>query len=71
MGAFLYPVLLHSLSNPKQAGLCVAMAVLDAIFVIYKHKENLKRIYNRTESKVSFRKTNKKKIQKGDEGNQT
>ena len=66
MGAFLYPVLLHSLSNPEQAGLCVAMAVLDACFVIYKHKENLKRIYNRTESKISFKKTNKKKLTNGE-----
>ena len=61
-GAFLYPVILKSLSNGAQAGLCVAMAALSAIFVIFKHKENLKRIYNRTESKVSFKKTSKKKI---------
>ncbi|MBR7099301.1 MAG: glycerol-3-phosphate 1-O-acyltransferase PlsY [Clostridia bacterium] len=66
-GAFLYPVILHSLSG-KQAGICVAMAALSACFVIYKHKENLKRIYNRTESKISFKKTSKKKIEdeKGD-----
>ena len=69
MGAFLYPVLLHSLSNPEQAGLCVAMAVLDACFVIFKHKENLKRIYNRTESKISFKRTNKKKLE-DDKGEQ-
>ena len=61
-GAFLYPVLLHSLSNGAQARLCVAMAALSAIFVIFKHKENLKRIANRTESKVSFKKTSKKKL---------
>ena len=62
-GAFLYPVILHSFSDPEQAGLCVAMAALSACFVIYKHKENLKRIYNRTESKLSF----KKKAKDGEE----
>ena len=68
MCAFLYPVLLHSLSTPEHAGLCVAMAVLDAIFVVFKHKENLQRIYNRTESKISFKKTSKKKIKDDDKG---
>lgn len=67
-GAFLYPVILKSLSNGEHAGLCVAMAALSAIFVIFKHKENLKRIYNRTESKINLKKTSKKKIdnQQGD-----
>ena len=64
-GAFLYPVILHSFSDPEQAGLCVAMAALSACFVIYKHKENLKRIYNRTESKLDFKK--KSKDNKGDQ----
>jgi glycerol-3-phosphate acyltransferase PlsY len=54
--AFLYPVILHSFSNPEQAGLCVATAALSACFVIYKHKENLMRIYNRTESKLILNK---------------
>ena len=62
-GAFLYPVILKSLSNGEQAGLCVAMAALSAVFVIFKHRENLKRIYNRTESKINFKKTSKKKIE--------
>ncbi len=62
-GAFLYPVILKSLSNGEQAGLCVAMAAVSAFFVIFKHRENLKRIYNRTESKISFKKTAKKKIE--------
>ncbi len=57
--AFLYPVILHSFSDPEQAGLCVAMAAFTACFVIYKHKENLKRIYNRTESKLNLKKKSK------------
>ena len=64
--AFLYPVLLHSLSG-EDAGICVAMAVLSACFVVYKHKENLKRVYNRTESQISFKKTSKKRIDGEDE----
>ena len=59
--ALLYPVLLRSLSGPN-AGLCVAMAVLTACFVVYRHKDNLKRISNRTESQISFSRTEKKKI---------
>ncbi len=66
-GAFLYPVILKSLSNGEQAGLCVAMAAISAFFVIFKHRENLKRIYNRTESKINFKKTAKKKIENGEE----
>ena len=70
-GAFLYPILLKTLSNGAQARLCIAMAALCGIFVIYKHKENLKRIYNRTESKVSFKKTSKKKIDQNTSGDQS
>ncbi len=60
IAAFLYPVLLNSFSG-KRAGICVAMAVLSACFVVYKHKENLIRIWNRQESQISFKKTDKKK----------
>ena len=70
-GAFLYPVILKTLSNGEQARLCIAMAALTAVFVILKHKENLKRIYNRTESKVSLKKTSKKKISENDAGEQS
>ena len=70
-GAFLYPVILRTLSNGAQARLCIAMAALTSVFVILKHKENLKRIYNRTESKVSLKKTSKKKISEKDAGDQS
>lgn len=64
--AFLYPVLLRSLSG-ENAGICVAMAVLSACFVIYKHKDNLKRIFNRTEAQFSFSKISKKKLAEGEQ----
>ena len=47
------------------------MAALTAIFVILKHKENLKRIYNRTESKINLKKTSKKKIDENNSGDQS
>ncbi len=65
--AFLYPVLLRTFSGPD-AGLCVAMAVLSACFVIYKHWGNLKRIQNRTEHKISLSKTSKKKLDGSGDG---
>jgi len=65
--AFFYPIFLQSLSKGEHAGICVAMAALSAIFVIVKHKENLKRIMNRTESKISFRKISKKRVGESDD----
>lgn len=64
--AFLYPIFLSNFSSAS-AGLCVAMAVLSACLVIFKHKDNLKRIYNRTESQISFTKTSKKKLNEQNE----
>ena len=64
--AFLYPILLKSTSG-ENAGICVAMAAFCSILVIYKHKENLKRVFNRTESQISFSKTSKKKVDASDE----
>lgn len=61
--AFLYPILLSSLSTPEHAGICVATAAFSALLVIFKHRSNLKRIMERTESQISFSKTSKKKIE--------
>ncbi len=63
--AFLYPIFIQSLSG-ENAGICVATAVCSAILVIFKHRENFKRIMNRTESQISFKKTSKKKIDDAD-----
>ncbi len=63
MCAFLYPLLLSAFAkiNPANAGFPVTMAVLSTILVIFMHRENLKRLWNGQESKVSFSKKNKKK----------
>ncbi len=53
MTALLYPLVLQSFANN---GLNVAMAVLTAIFVLYWHRENLKRMQVGQEEKVDFSK---------------
>ena len=63
MCAFLYPLLLSAFSkiNPANAGFPVTMAILSTFAVIFMHRENLKRLWNGKESKVSFSKLSKKK----------
>ena len=51
--AFLFPILTKAFGA---RGLISASAVIIAILVIYMHRENIKRLLNRTESKVSFKK---------------
>lgn len=51
MCALLYPLILRAFANQ---GLNVAMAVLSACFVAFMHRENLKRIWNGTESKIDL-----------------
>ena len=58
MCALFYPLLLHAFAY---RGLNVAMAILSAAFVLFMHRENIKRILAGTESKISFSKTSKKK----------
>ena len=58
MCALIYPMILSAFGNH---GLNVAMAVISAAFVVYMHRENIKRLMARTESKVSFSKISKKK----------
>ncbi len=55
MSALLYPLILRAFTG-SSAGLTVAMAILSAIFVVFRHKENLKRLYHGQESKIQLRK---------------
>lgn len=62
MCAFFYPLLFRAFSN---RGLCVAMACMIMAFVIFMHRENIKRIMAHKESKIdlsrfSLKKKNKK-----------
>ncbi|MBQ9760945.1 MAG: glycerol-3-phosphate 1-O-acyltransferase PlsY [Clostridia bacterium] len=59
MSALLYPLILNAFDGGKP--LYVAMAVISACFVVFMHRENIKRLWAGKESKVSFSKTSKKK----------
>ena len=54
--ALLYPLILNAFAN---RGLNVAMAVVTALFVLYAHKENIKRIGEGKEPKFELRRKNK------------
>ena len=51
MCAFLYPLLLNAFFP---IGWVVLMGVLTTVFVVFMHRENIKRLYNGKESKISF-----------------
>lgn len=59
-GGVLYPVILHSYFalalNAKPYGLVTLSAILLALLIVWCHRENLKRIGERTERKLSFKK---------------
>ena len=55
--AVLYPVALHATFNMigcLQAGLISLSSIIIAILIVWCHRENLERISNRTENKISF-----------------
>lgn len=69
MCAFLYPILLNSFFPapimidgrliPTGKGLVVLMGLLTSIFVVFMHRENIKRLWNGKESKISFSRNKK------------
>ena len=67
MSALFYPLILQAFAGDKP--MYVAMAVLSAGFVVFMHRENIKRLMAGKESKVSFSKKSKKKTDEneGDE----
>ena len=69
-GGVLYPVVLHgyfnflgALINPKseipflQNGMIALASIIAAILIVWCHRANLQRISDRTENKISFKKT--------------
>jgi glycerol-3-phosphate acyltransferase PlsY len=52
MCAFLYPLLIRAFV--PDMGTAQLMAILTTVFVIFMHRENIKRLYNGKESKISF-----------------
>lgn len=65
MAALLYPLLIDRMdrifSVSEGKGTRFIFALLTCIFVIFMHRENLKRIYNGNESKISLGKSKKEK----------
>ena len=63
MAALLYPLILQAFYQVPD--LSIAMAVFSAVFVVFAHRENIKRIREGTEHKLEFgkNKKNKKKDQ--------
>ena len=54
MAALLYPLFMNAFS--PNFSLAVAMAVVEACFVVFMHRENLRRIWNHEESRFDFSK---------------
>lgn len=53
---FLFPLLLSRMNEGRMPSIVVLPAFMMAALGIYLHRANIKRIYNGTESKVSFKK---------------
>ena len=58
--AVLYPILIHAyvgfVCSAQLPGLISLSSIILAIVIVWRHKENLKRISDRTENKISFKK---------------
>lgn len=59
MAAFMFPFLMRAFAGTQP--LAVAMAVLATCFVVFMHRENMKRIWRNQENKIDFSKFKKKK----------
>ena len=68
MAALLYPLILRAFVGVA-GGASVAFAIAAVVFVIFRHRENLKRLWEGKENKLQFSK--KKKKEKNDDGNPT
>ncbi len=74
--SMLYPLMLSRIStilpapfcgNGRTSGFCVIISFIIAAIIVFMHRGNLKRIFNGTESKVSFKKKEKKPLDSADE----
>ena len=53
MGLIFYPIILSAFSGGQNPTACI-MAVLMALAVLFMHRENIKRLRDKTERKISF-----------------
>ena len=68
MAALLYPLILRAFIGALDGG-SVAFAIASVVFVVYRHKDNLKRLYAGKENKLQFSK--KKPKGEDDDGNRS
>ncbi len=66
MCALLYPLILRAFYRGNAPGTMLIMALLCTVFVVFRHRENLKRIWAGTERKISFSKHSKEKTAEGE-----
>lgn len=68
MSAVVYPIILFKIlqltGEPPLEYIGVLFAFCTAVIVVVKHKENIKRILNHTESKISFKKKKNEETEK-------
>ncbi len=57
--ALLYPLLLRAFPPFGDRGIPLVMAVLTTVFVVFMHRENIRRLYEGKESKLDFHRKNK------------
>jgi glycerol-3-phosphate acyltransferase PlsY len=59
MVVLIFPMIQHAFHPEEGTGFLCALLI--AVFVVFMHRENIKRLYNREESKIDFSKFRKKK----------
>ena len=69
ISAAVYPLILFKLTSASVSSaydyVGVLIAFIIAALIVWKHRENIKRIYNHTENKISFTKKGKSEDKKG------
>lgn len=70
MAALLYPLILRAFLGAADGG-SVAFAIAAVIFVVLRHRENLKRLWAGKENKLQFSKKKKQKKEGNDDGTGT
>jgi glycerol-3-phosphate acyltransferase PlsY len=59
MVVLIFPMVQHAFHPDEGTGFLCALMI--AVFVVFMHRENIKRLYNREESKIDFSKFRRKK----------
>ena len=60
----IFPFIISKMEPDKPEGFLICLLI--GALVIFMHRSNIKRIWNHTESKISFKKTQKKPVEEAD-----